>query len=179
MERGEAGPDARDARQIRGKVSQAVPRFLCLRPSSSERCGDARDLWVYRWRSFDNSEHPTMHSGYLREGAEKARAFVLLMGNLGNHHTGLDARAFRGFAFADPIAPFVVINKNDSRAAWSVMLLHELAHLWLGQTSVSGYDGEGEAERFCDAVAARFMLDPHQLSHLEVLAGVPKIGRNG
>ncbi len=84
-----------------------------------------------------------MHSGYLREGAEKARAFVLLMGNLGNHHTGLDARALRGFAFADPIAPFVVINKNNSRAAWSVMLLHELAHLWLGQTSVSGYDGEG------------------------------------
>ena len=106
----------------------------------------------------------------LREGAEKAGVFVLLMGNLGSHHTGLDARAFRGFAFADPIAPFVVINENDSRAAWSFTLLHELAHLWLGQTGVSGYDGEGEAERFCDAVAARFLLDPHELSHLEVVS---------
>ena len=102
----------------------------------------------------------------LREGAERAGVFVLLMGNLG---TGLDARAFRGFALADPIAPFVVINENNSRAAWSFTLLHELAHLWLGQTGVSGYAGEGEAERFCDAVAARFLLDPHELSHLEVV----------
>jgi Zn-dependent peptidase ImmA (M78 family)/DNA-binding XRE family transcriptional regulator len=106
----------------------------------------------------------------LREGAEKAGVFVLLMGNLGSHHTGLDARIFRGFALADPIAPFVVINENDSRAAWSFTLLHELAHLWLGQTGVSGYDGEGEAERFCDAVAARFLLVPHELSHLEVVS---------
>ena len=104
----------------------------------------------------------------LREGAERAGVFMLLMGNLGSHHTGLDARAFRGFALADPIAPFVVINENDSRAAWSFTLLHELAHLWLGQTGVSGYDGEGEAERFCDAVAAQFLLDPHELSHLAV-----------
>jgi Zn-dependent peptidase ImmA (M78 family) len=106
----------------------------------------------------------------LRAGAEQAGVFVLLMGNLGSHHTGLDARAFRGFALADPVAPFVVINENDSRAAWSFTLLHELAHLWLGQTGVSGYDGEDEAERFCDAVAARFLLDPHELSHLEVVS---------
>src|SRR5712691_941343 len=77
----------------------------------------------------------------LRGGAEAVRVFVLLMGNLGSHHTDIDARVFRGFALADPIAPFVVINEKDSRAAWSFTLLHELAHLWLGQTGVSGYDG--------------------------------------
>ena len=99
----------------------------------------------------------------LRAGAEKAGVFVLLLGNLGTHHTDIDARVFRGFALADPIAPFVVVNENDSRAAWSFTLLHELAHVWLGETGVSGYDGQAEIERFCDAVAARYLLDPAEL----------------
>ncbi len=49
----------------------------------------------------------------LRDRAEQYGVFVLLMGNLGSHHTGIDARLFRGFALADPIAPFVVVNEND------------------------------------------------------------------
>jgi Zn-dependent peptidase ImmA (M78 family)/transcriptional regulator with XRE-family HTH domain len=100
----------------------------------------------------------------LRAGAERAGAFVLLAGNLGSHHTNLDARVFRGFALADRVAPFVVVNENDSRAAWSFTLLHELAHVWLGETGVSGYEGEAEIERFCDEVAARFLLDPVELA---------------
>jgi Zn-dependent peptidase ImmA (M78 family) len=102
----------------------------------------------------------------LRASAERTGVFALLMGNLGSHHTDIEARVFRGFALADPVAPFVVINENDSRSAWSFTLLHELTHLWLGQTGVSGYDGEAEAEKFCDAVAARFLLDPRELSQL-------------
>jgi Zn-dependent peptidase ImmA (M78 family) len=102
----------------------------------------------------------------LRSGAEKAGVFVLLMGNLGSHHTKIDVRVFRGFALADPVAPFIVINEGDSRAAWSFTLLHELVHLWLGATGVSGYDGEAEVETFCNAVAARFMLDPRELLQL-------------
>lgn len=113
-------------------------------------------------------QQPTVDAAFklLRTGAEKAGVFVLLMGNLGSHHTDIDARVFRGFALADSIAPFVVVNERDSRAAWSFTLLHELAHLWLGQTGVSGYDGEAEVERFCDAVAARFLLDPNELQQL-------------
>lgn len=99
----------------------------------------------------------------LREGAERAGVFVLLMGNLGTHHTDIDVRAFRGFALADNIAPFVVINEKDARTAWSFSLLHELAHLWLGQTGVSGYDGEAAVEKFCDRVAAEFLLGAIEL----------------
>ncbi len=102
----------------------------------------------------------------LRAGAEQAGVFVLLLGNLGSHHTKLDAKHFRGFALADNVAPFVVINENDSRAAWSFTLIHELAHLWLGQTGVSGYDGAGQTERFCDLVAARYLLDTRELRQL-------------
>ena len=99
----------------------------------------------------------------LRAATEKAGVFVLLMGNLGTYHTDIDARVFRGFALADDVAPFVVINEKDSRAAWSFTLLHELAHVFLGETGVSGYDGEAAVEMFCDSVAARFLLDPAEL----------------
>jgi len=108
----------------------------------------------------------------LRAGAERAGVFVLLMGNLGSHHTDIDVRAFRGFALADAVAPFIVINEKDSRAAWSFTLLHELAHIWLGQTGISGYDGEEEVERFCDAVAARYLLDPQELQQIGAAASI-------
>ncbi|MDP2619579.1 MAG: XRE family transcriptional regulator [Hyphomicrobiales bacterium] len=104
----------------------------------------------------------------LRAATEKAGVLVLLMGNLGSHHTNIDVRFFRGFALADNVAPFVIVNENDSRAAWSFTLVHELAHIWLGQTGISGYDGEAAVERFCDAVAARFLLDPAELEEVGV-----------
>ena len=102
----------------------------------------------------------------LREATERAGVFVVLMGNLGTYHTDIDARVFRGFALADNVAPFIVVNENDSRAAWSFTLLHELAHIFLGQTGISGYYGEAQVEKFCDAVAGRFLLDPAELASI-------------
>ena len=99
----------------------------------------------------------------LRAKVEAAGVFVLLVGNLGSHHSALDVKAFRGFALADPIAPFVVINDQDAKAAWSFTLLHELAHLWLGATGVSGRFAEGQVERFCNDVASHFLLPNTEL----------------
>ncbi len=113
---------------------------------------------------FRAKENPTNSFAYLRAAAEKKGIFVLLMGNLGTHHTNIDPKVFRGFALADRVAPFIVINENDSRAAWSFTLLHELAHIWLGQTGISGYAGTDAVERFCDSVAARFLLRPNELT---------------
>jgi Zn-dependent peptidase ImmA (M78 family)/DNA-binding XRE family transcriptional regulator len=94
----------------------------------------------------------------LREKAEQAGIFVLLAGNLGSHHSAIPVNAFRGFAIADPIAPFIVVNDNDAKPAWSFTLLHELAHLWLGATGVSGGDQEQRIERFCNDVASEFLM---------------------
>jgi Zn-dependent peptidase ImmA (M78 family)/transcriptional regulator with XRE-family HTH domain len=111
---------------------------------------------------------PTVSEAFalLRAAAEKTGVFVLLMGNLGTHHTDIDVRVFRGFSLADNVAPFVVINEKDSRAAWSFTLLHELAHVWLGQTGISGYNSDAATEKFCDEVAARFLLDPAELDQI-------------
>ena len=95
----------------------------------------------------------------LRESAEKAGVFVLLKGNLGTHHTDIvDTDIFRGFAIADNIAPFVIINHHDARSSWSFTLLHELTHLILGQTGISGARAENDIERFCDDIASEYLL---------------------
>lgn len=103
----------------------------------------------------------------LREAAERIGVYVVLMGNLGNHTTKISPQTFRGIALANPVAPFIVINENDSRAAWSFTLLHELAHTFLGQSGISGYDGEARIEKVCDQVAARFLLGADELQEIQ------------
>jgi Zn-dependent peptidase ImmA (M78 family) len=103
---------------------------------------------------------------YLRSKVEAIGVFVLLMGNLGSRQTTLEVSAFRGFALADDLAPFIVINDQDAHTAWSFTLLHELAHLWLGQTGVSGASAEGRIERFCNDVASHLLLPPAELREI-------------
>jgi len=104
----------------------------------------------------------------LRSRVEAAGIYVLLIGNLGSHHSAIDVDAFRGFALADPIAPFVVVNDQDAKTAWSFTLLHEVAHLWIGATGVSGGHFEGAVEQFCNDVASSFLLPQRELDQLPV-----------
>jgi Zn-dependent peptidase ImmA (M78 family)/transcriptional regulator with XRE-family HTH domain len=104
----------------------------------------------------------------LRDSAESAGIFVLLIGNLGSHHSAIPVEVFRGFAIADAIAPFVVINDQDAKTAWSFTLLHEIAHLWLGTTGVSGARAEIAIEQFCNDVASEFLLPTSELGKLNV-----------
>ncbi|WP_348536139.1 ImmA/IrrE family metallo-endopeptidase [Labrys sp. LIt4] len=109
----------------------------------------------------------------LREKVEAAGVFVLLIGNLGSHHSNLAVEAFRGFALADPLAPFIVINDQDAKTAWSFTLLHELAHIWVGATGVSGAYAEGRLERFCNDVASGFLLSGQELVFLAAQQHLP------
>ena len=103
----------------------------------------------------------------LRARAEAAGIFVLLIGNLGSHHTAIDLETFRGFALADQIAPFVVINDQDAPSAFSFTLLHELVHVWLGETGVSGAFAGGKIEQFCNQVASEFLLPAREVADLQ------------
>lgn len=105
---------------------------------------------------------------YLRNLTEDLGIFVILAGNLGSHHTNIGLNVFRGFAIADKIAPFVVINDQDSKAAWCFTLLHELVHLWLGQTGVSGEYNESRLEQFCNDVAAEILLPKKELIQINI-----------
>jgi len=102
---------------------------------------------------------------YLRAIAEELGIFVLLIGNLGSHHSNIDTSIFRGFALSDDIAPFIVINDQDANSAWSFTLLHEIAHLWLGKTGVSGSFLETQIEQFCSNVASEILLPADELNN--------------
>ena len=95
---------------------------------------------------------------FLRQKVEMSGIFVLLKGNLGSYHSNIALTAFRGFALSDNIAPFIVINDLDAESAWSFTLMHEMAHLILGQTGISGAYGENQIEKFCNEVSSEFML---------------------
>ena len=94
---------------------------------------------------------------------------MLLLGDLGSYHSDIGEEVFRGFALADDIAPFVVINDNDATTARSFTLIHELAHIWLGASGVSGPVRElpsNAVERVCNDVASHFLLPPDALLDL-------------
>ncbi len=106
---------------------------------------------------------------YLRGLAERAGVFVLLVDNLGSHHTTIPVEAFRGFALSDPIAPFIAINANDSQGAWCFTLLHELTHIALGDTGVSGGKFQDDRiEQFCNDVASEFLVARAELAVIAV-----------
>jgi Zn-dependent peptidase ImmA (M78 family) len=103
---------------------------------------------------------------WLREKIEASGVYVLLLGNLGSHHTNIPVDVFRGFALADSIAPMIVINDQDARTAWSFTAVHELVHLWLGQTGISGTKSENKIESYCNDVAGEFLLPASELQQL-------------
>lgn len=118
----------------------------------------------------------------LRAAAEHIGVFVLLLSDTGSHHSAISEEVFRGFAIADEVAPFIVINDRDARTARSFTLIHELTHIWLGQTGVSGPVRDMPAnaiERFCNDVAGEFLLPPFALEDLTQLRGmdVPSVLR--
>ena len=128
--------------------------------------GDTLGLQPAEFRAASN---PDEAFRLLRSHTEHAGIFVLLLGNLGSHHTDLDVEVFRGFALVDDFAPFVVINPKDSAGARSFTLLHELAHLWLREPGVSAGDPTDPVEVYCNRVASSFLLPDTELEALRTV----------
>jgi Zn-dependent peptidase ImmA (M78 family) len=166
-------------RSIWEEEDEATPlRFVGSRKTSETVAAVVRDIQrVLRidLAAFRAKKNYDDAFAYVRERAEAAGIFVLLIGNLGTHHTAIPVEMFRGFAIADRVAPFVVINDQDSQAAWTFTLLHEIAHLFLGATGISGARAEEEIERFCNDVAGELLLPVHELDALHVDDGTRSV----
>ena len=129
------------------------------------------DLSKYR-----KPRHADSAFKYLRSCIEKSRIFLLLMSDLGHAETStIPLSVFRGFVLADDIAPYIVINRKDDVRAQSFTALHELAHLWLGSSGVSGSAAEihSTEETFCSRVAGHILLPPHELSDFRLSKSFP------
>lgn len=102
----------------------------------------------------------------IRHKAEKKGIYVIVQGNLGSWHTNMGSNVFRGFTVSDKLAPFIILNPNDTKTANVFTLVHELCHVWLGDTAVSNWNSLNiqepkptiPNEQFCDQVAAEFLV---------------------
>jgi Zn-dependent peptidase ImmA (M78 family) len=72
----------------------------------------------------------------------------------------LSVAEFRGFAIADKFAPLIFVNSNDAEVATVFTLMHELAHIWLGQSGISEVEIRHATglEKFCNQVAAEVLV---------------------
>ncbi|MCU0436035.1 MAG: ImmA/IrrE family metallo-endopeptidase [Bacteroidia bacterium] len=101
---------------------------------------------------------------------EEAGIIVVFNGVVENNNTRtIEVDECRGFVLTDEYAPFLFINNSDSRAAQMFTLIHELAHIWTGHSA--GFDNDkmlpanDPVEKFCDAVAAEFLVPEKTFIH--------------
>lgn len=79
-----------------------------------------------------------------------------------NTHRPIKVEECRGFVLVDEMAPFLFINNSDGKAAQMFTIVHELAHIWTGQSA--GFDfrklepANDPIEKLCDQVAAEFLV---------------------
>ena len=130
-----------------------------------------RELLGIGLHEYRAARNPTAGFALLRSRAEQAGIFVVIRTDLGNYHTALETSVFRGITISDPVAPFIVINGQDARAAWTFTLLHELVHVLVGQTGVGNSHTENANERFCDDVAGAYLLLPGEIEDNDLFGG--------
>jgi Zn-dependent peptidase ImmA (M78 family) len=135
--------------------------------------GSIREILEIDHNDFYSQSNQENAFGLLRSKAEVAGVIVLLKGDLGSHHTKIKVEIFRGFALADKIAPFIVINDQDNHGAWSFTLLHELTHIILGQSGISGERSGRGLEKFCNDVASEFLLPRDEVAKLRFESTTP------
>ncbi len=105
----------------------------------------------------------------LRAAVERTGILVFSSSVVGlNNHRSLDPEEFRGFVLCDPYAPVIFVNSADSKSAQMFTLAHELTHVWLGTDGlfnlVRMMPANEETERFCNRVAAEFLIPGYKLT---------------
>jgi Zn-dependent peptidase ImmA (M78 family)/transcriptional regulator with XRE-family HTH domain len=110
-----------------------------------------------RWRDPNNA-----FRGW-REAIEQAGVLVFVLS--GAHHQ-IELEEMRGFAIAEQPLPAIVVNGRDRSPGRTFTLMHELAHVVLGQSAIENELEPGDAipaperriETFCNSVAAAALM---------------------
>ncbi len=118
--------------------------------------------WASGVRSWQDAVHE------LRRMIERLGAMAVINGIVGNNtHRRLSVAEFRGFALTDRYAPLIFVNGADVKSAQMFTLAHELAHIWLGEGGISGFEnllpGGTKVEDWCNRAAAEFLVPSREL----------------
>jgi len=89
----------------------------------------------------------------------------------------------RGFVLVDEMSPFMFVNSADGKAAQMFTIVHELAHIWTGESA--GFDfrklqpANDPIEILCDKVAAEFLV-PKKTFNIEwkINSDIKKLSRH-
>jgi len=113
--------------------------------------------WASRLQSRD------IALNYLTEKIEETGIIVTFNGIVGaNTHRPIDVEECRGFTLVNKQVPFMFINAADAKAAQLFTFMHELAHIWLGESA--GFDNKdllpanNPIEILCDKIAAELLV---------------------
>ena len=113
--------------------------------------------WAARFSTWEDAKK---HLSEKIEESGIAISFNSVVGN--NNYRPINVEECRGFVLVDKYAPFMFINAADSKAAQMFTLVHELAHIFIGQSA--GFDfkellpSDDPIEKLCDSVAAEFLV---------------------
>lgn len=113
------------------------------------------------WASRHNKWEEALD--YLTIKIEEAGIIVTYNGIVGNNtHRVINVNECRGFVLVNKSAPFLFINSADAKAAQMFTIVHELAHVWLGESA--GFNNSNllpandPLELLCDKVAAELLV---------------------
>ncbi|MEO0532213.1 MAG: ImmA/IrrE family metallo-endopeptidase [Planctomycetota bacterium] len=115
-------------------------------------------------------QHPTYDVALrrLRRAVEDVGILIFINGVVGNTtHRKLDPDEFQGFVLIDDIAPLVFVNGADYKSAQMFTIAHELAHVWVGTSTLFDFQATQPSnvavEKYCNRVAAEFLVPAEKL----------------
>lgn len=117
-----------------------------------------KEEWYKKTRSAEES------FSLIRTSISNIGTIVMMSGIVGNNtHRPLDIEEFRAFSVVDEYAPLIFINSNDSINGKLFSLLHEFAHICIGENSLfndrySTGKKVKKVEAICNAVAAEVLV---------------------
>ncbi len=99
---------------------------------------------------------------YWIDEIEKNRIFIISTGFVGNNRRTVDVEVCKGFTLVDNICPFIYINTNNLGGGRIFTLIHELVHVFVGNSIGIGYNpihpSSQPLEKFCDKVASEILV---------------------
>ena len=132
--------------------------------SASEIAHDIRKELGLNVNWYESSKNTTDSFRYLRSCFENKGIMIMMSGIVGsNTRRKLDVDEFRAFTIVNEYAPLIFINTCDSENGKLFSLLHEIAHVWLGEDSFYNEQygssvSVSQLEQICNAVAAEILV---------------------